>query len=120
MKAAQSTLISMRPRAASERGLKRRAKPHEWTIRNANARLVEDGLRCSEFAFIDFRASAAGRSSATEDELPTKYLFIVGNSAFLDCRHGHQNFATSLCVQVADLRSRPNIGDCKRHFDSDV
>ena len=29
-------------------------------------------------------------------------------------------FATSLCVQVADLRRRPNIGDCRRQFDSDV
>jgi len=37
------------------------ANRHGWTASDASARLVEEGLRRSEFAFIDFRDSAAGR-----------------------------------------------------------
>jgi uncharacterized protein (DUF433 family) len=36
---------------------------HGWTPSDASARLVEEGLRRSEFAFIDFRDSAAGRQA---------------------------------------------------------
>ncbi len=61
MKTAQSTVISMRLSAASENRLKRMARRHGWTPSDASARLVEEGLRRSEFAFIDFRDSAAGR-----------------------------------------------------------
>ena len=34
-----------------------------WTASDASARLVEEGLRRAEFAFIDFRDSAAGRQA---------------------------------------------------------
>jgi hypothetical protein len=34
-----------------------------WTASDASARLVEEGLRRSEFAFLDFRDSAAGRQA---------------------------------------------------------
>jgi hypothetical protein len=63
MTASQSTVISMRLPAASGKRLKRMAKRHGWTPRDASARLVEEGLRCSEFAFIDFRDSSAGRQT---------------------------------------------------------
>jgi len=39
------------------------ASRHGWTASDASARLVEEGLRRSEFAFIDFRDSAAGRQA---------------------------------------------------------
>jgi hypothetical protein len=39
------------------------ASRHGWTPSDLSARLVEEGLRRSEFAFIDFRDSAAGRQA---------------------------------------------------------
>jgi hypothetical protein len=39
------------------------ASRHGWTASDASARLVEEGLRRSEFAFIDFRDSPAGRQA---------------------------------------------------------
>lgn len=59
----QSTVISMRLPAESGARLKRMARRHGWTASDASARLVEEGLRRSEFAFIDFRDSAAGRQA---------------------------------------------------------
>jgi hypothetical protein len=63
MKANRSIVISMRLPAASGRRLKRMANRHGWTASDASARLVEEGLRRSEFAFIDFRDSPAGRQA---------------------------------------------------------
>lgn len=63
MKATRSTVVSMRLPAASGRRLKRLANRHGWTPSDASARLVEEGLRRSEFAFIDFRDSAIGRQA---------------------------------------------------------
>jgi uncharacterized protein (DUF433 family) len=53
----------MRLPAASGNRLKRMATRHGWTLSDASARLVEEGLRRSEFAFIDFRDSAACRQA---------------------------------------------------------
>jgi hypothetical protein len=39
------------------------ANRHGWTPSDASARLVEEGLRRSEFAFIDFRDSVVGRQA---------------------------------------------------------
>jgi len=61
--------ISMRLPAISGARLKRMANRHGWTPSDASARLVEEGLRRSEFAFIDFRDSASGR-----------HAFIQGSS----------------------------------------
>jgi hypothetical protein len=61
MNASHFTVISMRLPAASGKRLKRMANRHGWTLSDACARLVEEGLRRSEFAFIDFRDSSAGR-----------------------------------------------------------
>ena len=58
-----STVISMRLPVASGKRLKRMASRRGWTPSDASARLVEEGLRRSEFAFIDFRDSPAGRQA---------------------------------------------------------
>jgi len=59
-------VISMRLPAESGKRLKRMANQHGWTASDASARLVEEGLRRSEFAFIDFRDSAAGRQACLQ------------------------------------------------------
>ncbi len=56
-----SIVISMRLPAASTTRLKRMASRHGWTPSDTSARLVEEGLRRAEFAFIDFRDSIVGR-----------------------------------------------------------
>ena len=66
MKLTPSMVISMRLPAASGKRLKRMANRHGWTPSDASARLVEEGLRRSEFAFIDFRDSAAGRQACLQ------------------------------------------------------
>lgn len=63
MKSTRSTVISMRLPAESGNRLKRMANRHGWTASDASARLVEEGLRRSEFAFVDFRDSAVGRQA---------------------------------------------------------
>lgn len=63
MKTTRSTVLSMRLSAESGNRLKRLANRHGWTPSDASARLVEEGLRRAEFAFIDFRDSAAGRQA---------------------------------------------------------
>ena len=61
MKPTRSMVLSMRLSMESGKRLKRMANRHGWTPSDASARLVEEGLRRSEFAFIDFRDSPAGR-----------------------------------------------------------
>lgn len=63
MRTTRTAVISMRLPADSENRLKRMANRHGWTPSDASARLVEEGLRRSEFAFIDFRDSSAGRQA---------------------------------------------------------
>ena len=63
METTRSVVISMRLPAESGARLKRMANRHGWTPSDASARLVEEGLRRSEFAFVDFRDSAAGRQA---------------------------------------------------------
>src|SRR5437016_7393038 len=63
MRATRSVVISMRLPAESGKRLKRMAIRHGWTPSDASARLVEEGLRRSEFAFIDFRDSPVGRQA---------------------------------------------------------
>jgi len=53
------------PSESGER-LKRMASRHGWTPSDTSARLVEEGLRRSEFAWIDFRDSAAGRQACIQ------------------------------------------------------
>jgi uncharacterized protein (DUF433 family) len=61
-----STVVSMRLPVASSDRLKRMANRYGWTPSDASARLVEEGLRRSEFAFIDFRDSAVGRQACIQ------------------------------------------------------
>jgi len=63
MKPARSMVFSMRLPVESGRRLKRIANRHGWTPSDASARLVEEGLRRSEFAFLDFRDSPVGRQA---------------------------------------------------------
>jgi hypothetical protein len=63
MRKTRSVVVSMRLPAESGTRLKRMANRHGWTPSDASARLVEEGLRRSEFAFIDFRDSPVGRQS---------------------------------------------------------
>ena len=60
MRTTRPIVVSMRLPAESGNRLKRMAKRHGWTPSDASARLVEEGLRRSEFAYIDFRDSVAG------------------------------------------------------------
>jgi len=63
MSAPRPMVISMRLSSHSGTRLKKMAHRHGWTPSDASARLVEEGLRRSEFAFIDFRDSPAGRQA---------------------------------------------------------
>jgi uncharacterized protein (DUF433 family) len=56
-------VVSMRLPVESGERLKRMAKRFGWTPSDASARLVEEGLRRAEFAFIDFRDTAIGRQA---------------------------------------------------------
>lgn len=66
MKPARSMVLSMRLPVESGKRLKRIANRHGWTPSDASARLVEEGLRRSEFAFLDFRDSHAGRQACVQ------------------------------------------------------
>ena len=63
MKPTRSVVLSMRLPLESGKRLKRIARRHGWTPSDASARLVEEGLRRSEFAFLDFRDSPVGRQA---------------------------------------------------------
>lgn len=56
-------VFSMRLPPESGRRLQHMAKRHGWSASDTSARLVEEGLRRGEFAFIDFRDSPAGRQA---------------------------------------------------------
>ena len=66
MSTSHSTVISMRLPVASGDRLKRMAKRYGWTPSDTSARLVEEGLLRSEFAFIDFRDSDVGRQACIQ------------------------------------------------------
>lgn len=66
MSAHQSMVVSMRLPVESGKRLRRFANRHGWTPSDAGARLVEEGLRRSEFAFIDFRDTPAGRQACIQ------------------------------------------------------
>jgi uncharacterized protein (DUF433 family) len=66
MKTTGSMVISMRLPLQSGKRLKRMAATHGWTPSDASARLVEEGLRRVDFAFIDFRDTKAGRQACMQ------------------------------------------------------
>lgn len=63
MRSTRKVVVSMRLSSECENRLKQMARRHGWTPSDASARLVEEGLRRSEFAFIDFRDSTVGRQA---------------------------------------------------------
>jgi len=63
MRTSDSMVISMRLPIKSGKRLRRMASQHGWTPSDTSARLVEEGLRRSEFAFVDFRDSTGGRQA---------------------------------------------------------
>jgi len=66
VKADLSMVISMRLPVETGKRLRRMANRHGWTPSDASARLVEEGLRRTEFAFIDFRDTPAGRHACIQ------------------------------------------------------
>ncbi len=66
MNTTRSVVVSMRLPSNSGQRLQRMARRHGWTASDASARLVEEGLRRSEFAFIDFRDSSVGRQACIQ------------------------------------------------------
>src|SRR5271156_2750449 len=66
MKADSSMVISMRLPVRSGKRLQRMAAAHGWTPSDASAKLVEEGLRRADFAFIDFRDSTVGRQACIQ------------------------------------------------------
>ena len=74
----QTTVVSMRlPRDSSKR-LEKMARHHGWTVSDTSARLVEEGLRRSEFAFIVFRDSPLGRQACIEgSRLPVWQVMMI-------------------------------------------
>jgi uncharacterized protein (DUF433 family) len=92
MKAPASTVISMRLPQKSGRRLKRLAASHGWTPSDASARLVEEGLRRADFAFIDFRDSASGRQACLQGSSLAVWEIILlarqyGNDATRVAKH---------------------------------
>jgi uncharacterized protein (DUF433 family) len=59
-------VVSMRLPMESAKRLRKLANRYGWTPSDASARLVEEGLRRTEFAFIDFRDTAAGRQACIQ------------------------------------------------------
>lgn len=94
MKATPSIVISMRLPVGSGKRLKRMASRHGWTPSDASARLVEEGLRRSEFAYIDFRDSAAGRQACIQGSSLAVWEIMLlardyGNNAAAVAKHLH-------------------------------
>src|SRR5271169_357758 len=83
MRATPSTVISMRLPEESGKRLKRLANRHGWTASDASARLVEEGLRRSEFAFIDFRDSPAGRQAYLQGSTLAVWEIILLVNSYL-------------------------------------
>lgn len=65
-KVIRSTIVSVRLPVATGKLLKRLAGRYGWSASVACARLVEEGLLRSDFAFIDFRDSSIGRQAYVE------------------------------------------------------
>ena len=108
MSATHSTVISMRLPVASGERLKRMANRHGWTPSDASARLVEEGLRRSEFAFIDFRDSAVGRQAYVQgSSLAAWEVILLVRSYKNDLRA----VARHLCWPQAKVQAAVNYAE---------
>jgi hypothetical protein len=114
MNASQSTVISMRLPAASGKRLKRMANRYGWTLSDASARLVEEGLRRSEFAFIDFRDLSAGRQAYIQGSgLAVCEVILLVHSYKNDL----QTVAKHLCWPEAKVQAAVNYAEA---FSSEI
>src|SRR5437764_13874188 len=92
MKQSRTMVLSMRLPVESGKRLKRIANRHGWTASDASARLVEEGLRRSEFAFIDFRDSPVGRQAYIQGHTLAVWEIMLllrsyKNNALMAARH---------------------------------
>ncbi|HAK94347.1 MAG TPA: transcriptional regulator [Planctomycetes bacterium] len=101
----ESMVLSVRlPRATGER-LKRLARRAGRTPSDATARLVEEGLRRADFAFIDFRDSALGRQAfIMGSRLPVWLAAKLAETA----EGGAAGLARRLCRPAAHIRAALN------------
>src|SRR6266496_4862728 len=119
MKQSRSMVLSMRLPVETGQRLKRIAKRHGWTPSDASARLVEEGLRRSEFAFLDFRDSPAGRQTYIQGSTLAVWevVFLLdnykGNSAAV-AKHlrwpeakvrAAMNYAEAFPQEIAEARA---------------
>ena len=108
MKPAHSVVISMRLPTESGKRLKRMANRHGWTPSDVSARLVEEGLRRSEFAFIDFRDSAVGRQAYIQgSSLAVWEVMMLVRS----CKRSTQSAARHLQWPEAKIRAAVNYAE---------
>lgn len=70
-------VMSLRLPIESGRRLKQMANRHGWTASDTGARLVEEGLRRAEFAFIDFRDSMSGRQAYVQGSTLTVWEIVL-------------------------------------------
>lgn len=97
-----STVISMRLSVKSGKRLKRMASQHGWTASDASARLVEEGLRRAEFAFIDFRDSAVGRQACIQgSSLAVWEIMMLAR----DYHNDTEAVAKHLCMPTAKVQA---------------
>lgn len=101
MSASRSMVVSMRLPSNSGIRLKRMANRHGWTPSDASARLVEEGLRRAEFAFVDFRDSPAGRQAYLQGS-----SLAVWEVALLLRAYEHQTAAVAKHLQWPEAKVR--------------
>ena len=108
MKSTRSMVLSMRLPIESGRRLKRMANRHGWTPSDASARLVEEGLRRSEFAFIDFRDSPAGRQAYVQGSTLAVWEIML---LFRSCDKNVSSVARHLKWPEAKVRAALNYAE---------
>ena len=71
-----SKVLSMRIKETQDERLQRMARKLGHTPAETGALLIEEGLRRSEFAFIDFRNTAAGRQAYIQGSRLSVWMVI--------------------------------------------
>ena len=108
MNTSRSMVVSMRLPAHSGIRLKLMAHRHGWTASDASARLVEEGLRRAEFAFIDFRDSPAGRQAYLQGSSLAVWEVVLLLRAY---RHQTAAVARHLKWPEAKVRAAANYAE---------
>src|SRR5207244_9373394 len=71
-----SKVLSMRIQETQDHRLQRMARKLGHTPAETGALLIEEGLRRSEFAFIDFRDTAAGRQAYVQGSRLSVWMIV--------------------------------------------